>query len=403
MFGILFFSSKSRVQGYGIPFIEYTSHQSYTVKCKKPKYKDMWAKVDPNSHQLMDLIGPTGDYDTEVRVLLQLYQISYSYPSFSVRAFELHAETYKAFTVDDINTLDRDDAISIQVKGDTIIVGIHITDLTCRMDPSYLEWAKKSGSSVYWEKGTKPMLPHHLSHDVLSLNKGKVYPCLSLFMTFKENKCIDTCFDSTFIFITENKTYEEFSVSEEADIIREISKKIDSTDLIAWLMIQYNEWFAHHVPNVLLRVKNGDENAHYAYSGSHEMMGRYTHATSPIRRFADGYNQFVYRGLVSPLTEQELSTMNDRMNQISLFHKRETIMRLAYSCKDAQRVVIKVDQVEEGRMIRIKLNQQVMWIPLSDAYYHDEICNQLELGNTYEVDLFGVLKHGRMMLRLRLV
>lgn len=403
MFGILFFSSKSRVQQYGIPFIDCTSHQSFIVNCKKPKHIDMWAKVDPVSHQLMDLIGPTGDYETEVRVLLQLYNISYSYPKLSLFPFKCDVEEIHAFTVDDASTLDRDDAISIHIQEDVMILGIHITDLTRRLDPSYLDWAKTSGSSVYWNYGTKPMLPPYLSHDALSLNQGNIYPCLSLFLTYRDQECIQKRFESTCVFITENKTYVAFGLTKEADLLRRISQKEEPTELIAWAMIQYNEWFAHHVPNILLRIKKEHEPAHYSYAGSHESMGTYTHATSPIRRFVDGYNQFVYRGVVPSLSPSDLDQMNERMNRIRLFHQRETVIRLAYACKHPQRVTIHVEQIEDGKFIRVTLNQRFLWIPLSDAYYHDEICNQIQEGKGYEVDLCGVLKYGKMMLRLRLV
>ena len=39
----------------------------------------MWAKVDPISTELVDIIGPTGDYHSEVGALRGIYNLYYKY------------------------------------------------------------------------------------------------------------------------------------------------------------------------------------------------------------------------------------------------------------------------------------------------------------------------------------
>ena len=53
-YGVLQFTSKSRVQGTGVPFIEYKTNEKCTVHTKKEYNKDMWAKIGDN-HQLMEI------------------------------------------------------------------------------------------------------------------------------------------------------------------------------------------------------------------------------------------------------------------------------------------------------------------------------------------------------------
>ena len=114
LYGVLQFTSKSRVQGTGIPFIEYRTNVKFTVHTKKEYHKDMWTKVDPISTELIEIIGPTGDYNSELGALRGIYNLYYKYPSHPVIPYNPKTYTHKAYTVDQITTLDRDDAISVK-------------------------------------------------------------------------------------------------------------------------------------------------------------------------------------------------------------------------------------------------------------------------------------------------
>jgi exoribonuclease II len=79
-----------------------------------------------------------------------------------------------SFTIDGPLTKDFDDALSVTLEGDTIHLGIHITDVagvvpeTSRLD----EDAFHRGSSVYLPCQQIPMFPPELSNDTLSLKEG---------------------------------------------------------------------------------------------------------------------------------------------------------------------------------------------------------------------------------------
>ena len=403
LYGVLQFTSKSRVQGTGVPFIEYKTNQTYTVHTKKEYHKDVWAKVDPISTELIEIIGPTGEYRSELAALRGVYGLYYKYPTHPVLPYNPKTYTVQAYTVDQITTLDRDDAISVtqQVKPDGVFttIGIHITDISRRLSDEWVSWALKIGSSAYWENGTKPIFPPALCHDILSLTKGKIYPCLSLFLTYENYEFIGSEFKETDVFITDNLTYEQFS----DPVLATISGKTEATEIVEWCMIQYNLYIASNLPDVLLRVQDENEPASYDYTGTHFIMGLYAHATSPIRRFSDFYNQCIYHNRNVILKDNQLVELNQRMVEVRTFHQKEIIMSLAYEFKIPKIVQALVDVNEEGRCIYLRFDGKRVWIPLCDTYYEETISEKLKDGTNHQVECFGILKNGKATLRIRLI
>ena len=400
LYGVLQFTSKSRVQGTGVPFIDYKTNVTFTVHTKKEYHKDMWAKVDPISTELIEIIGPTGDYNSELGALRGIYNLYYKYPSHPVIPYNPKTYTHKAYTVDQITTLDRDDAISVKQEGIFTTIGIHITDISKRLPDEWVSWALKIGSSAYWENGTKPIFPPSLSHDVLSLTKGKTYPCLSLFLKYENYEFVGAEFKETDVVITDNLTYEQFS----EPVLSIISGKKEATEIVEWCMIQYNVYIAANLPDVLLRVQDEDEPARYDYTGTHFIMDRlYSHATSPIRRFSDFYNQCIYHNRNVILNNNQLIKLNQRMGEVRTFHQKEIIMRLAYEFKNPKIVQALVDTNEEGRSICLRMDGKRVWIPICDTYYEDTISEKLIEGESYQVECFGIHKNGKATLRIRLI
>jgi exoribonuclease R len=422
IYGILRFTSKSRVlyeKHKGIEFIEYKTNILYIVKTKKEYPSDRWAKVniiDSNTLELIEIIGMTCDHNIEVSVLKSIYNLNYRYPE----EWKLEKFNYKgndsimAYTVDNISTKDRDDAISIEYNGNNIIIGVHIIDLVRMFGEKYItfyQWAKQYISSAYWYDGMKGIFPEHISN-MISLTEGNTYPCLSLFLTFENtNKAvIKKEFKETSVMITKNLTYEEFGNMKDADILRNLvgcfpTEVLPAEELVAWCMIQYNMYIASYTgKNYVLRVQENDDFAKYDYMGTHAHFNtHYTHATSPIRRFVDFHNQVVYHSPSFPkLNETELLQVNTRMNEIKEFHRREVVVSLAYMYKVKPSIVSAIIIcIEEERMIQIMIQDKRVRIPLCDTYYAEMICSQLEEGKEYNMEIFGIHKNGKATLRIR--
>jgi exoribonuclease-2 len=92
----------------------------------------------------------------------------------------------KVFSIDSESTRDIDDALSIEAKGASYYVGIHIADVAHYILPeSHLDReAYERTTSIYLPEGKIPMLPPALSEDALSLVEGEERLALSIIIHF---------------------------------------------------------------------------------------------------------------------------------------------------------------------------------------------------------------------------
>jgi exoribonuclease-2 len=87
------------------------------------------------------------------------------------------------FTIDDEDTRDFDDAVTVRLDGDDLELGVHIADPTGHVpigSPLDLE-AYARGTTIYLPEGAIPMFPTGLSERGFSLRAGTERPVLSLF------------------------------------------------------------------------------------------------------------------------------------------------------------------------------------------------------------------------------
>lgn len=96
-----------------------------------------------------------------------------------------YRETF-SFTIDDDDTLEVDDALSIRRNNETIIVGIHIADVSSfveKGDSLDIEAAVRS-STIYLPAETVRMFPDRLSTGLASLQSGEDRPTFSVEVQF---------------------------------------------------------------------------------------------------------------------------------------------------------------------------------------------------------------------------
>ena len=89
-------------------------------------------------------------------------------------------------TIDGPMTRDFDDALSLEIEGDTLNLGIHITDVAGVILPEDIldSEAARRASSLYLPELQIPMLPPELSQGVLSLKQGCDRGAISLLARF---------------------------------------------------------------------------------------------------------------------------------------------------------------------------------------------------------------------------
>lgn len=261
---------------------------------------------------------------------------------------KLDGSIIKAFSIDEEDSCDLDDAISLEESEEGYCLGIHISDLASRISPhsELFQIAKERVSSLYLTPGVTPLLPFELSHDTLSLREGKLKPCLSLSLHIDKNFHVkDWHFHHSWVEIYKNYSYREvdraldqepfcslhkicralsdtrdkqnpeqrdrqiqwyFKLSGDRIVGRRIDFGAPSRQMVEELMVCYNSLFASHaralnLPLLFRNVSNTgnleERQNSKAYLSTqadyHPGIGvaAYAHATSPIRRFTDLVNQ----------------------------------------------------------------------------------------------------------------
>ena len=116
------------------------------------------------------------------------------------------------FTVDGPLTQDFDDALSCDVEGETIQIGVHIADVASVVMPDRKldEEASQRGSSVYLPCRQIPMLPPVLSHEILSLKEACDRPAISLFARLDlQGNILEFSFVPSHVRVKRRYTYDE--------------------------------------------------------------------------------------------------------------------------------------------------------------------------------------------------
>lgn len=157
-----------------------------------------WEKRDRNPvGEVLEVLGASGDNETEMHAILLEFGLPYSYPSALEDVAneipeEITEEEVKkrldcreipTFTIDPRDAKDFDDALSVRkLSNGNWEVGVHIADVThyVKVGDSINEEAYKRATSVYLVDRTIPMLPERLSNQLCSLRPDEEKLCYSV-------------------------------------------------------------------------------------------------------------------------------------------------------------------------------------------------------------------------------
>jgi exoribonuclease II len=138
------------------------------------------------------------------------------------------------FTIDDEDTREVDDALSVRRENGAIIVGIHIADVSAfvqKGDPLDAE-ARRRSSTIYLPGTTVRMFPERLSTDLVSLNSGITRPAYTVEVRFdNEGNRLGYRIALSSINVGQRWSYDEADRALEADdeslqLLHGIAKKI---------------------------------------------------------------------------------------------------------------------------------------------------------------------------------
>ena len=177
--------------------------------------------------EIIDILGDTGDNNTEMHAILAEFGLPYSYPqNLEKEANKIPEQISEeeisrridfrdttTFTIDPVDAKDFDDALSLrQVEEGVWEVGVHIADVTYFVEQGsdIDKEAFKRATSVYLVDRTVPMLPEHISNFICSLrpNEEKLtYSCI--FKLNNDAEVLDYKIARTVIRSDRRFTYEE--------------------------------------------------------------------------------------------------------------------------------------------------------------------------------------------------
>jgi len=286
---------------------------------------------------LQKILGPCGNHAVEREMLLLRYS-PWSYPK-KVEISQSYKEQLErrplikgyTFNIDPPGCEDVDDVVTMQRISDSKwILTISITDVaTAIEDGSSLDiYARKVGQSLYPEgQEPKHMLPPSISTKELSLVKGAYRNAISLAITWSPEGIESQSWVCSKVAVDDAYSYKEAQVEtmEEFQVLKKIVNELAGTERstseewVETLMIHYNSEagkliksnsmgiLRHHSEpdmeklNSLVAIDESLAKMAYASAtyvpwdtpGKHWglKLEDYAHASSPLRRYADLYNQ----------------------------------------------------------------------------------------------------------------
>jgi len=319
------------------------------------------------------------------------------YPEYNIldNKWDYKSIVDNAVTVDCPETRDYDDALSWNPI--TKEIGIHITEVASKLPLELKDWVIKRQASAYWtsedfKSKNTPLLPSDLSENVFSLKSGTIRPCRSLFLKPDSYR-----FEKTMVNISANLTYKEFAIydSDLKDILASTFDTNIPEEQIATAMIVYNRLALKHIDDPLYRVDGEFGSATYDWKGIHSKFnGPYIHITSPIRRFADLFNQSQWDNLGWKINN--LKELQEKNREISKFHRLESRMTLGYMCKDNPiRTKAKVLKNNDKTYLLVTIRDKNFKIDTESSFY--SYSSETE----FDIEIYGLVINGRMDIKVK--
>jgi exoribonuclease R len=306
------------------------------------------------------------------------------------------------FSIDNMDTTDYDDAMSITEIDDKIRVSIYIANV--------MVWLEELGgwnafsdrvSTIYLPSKKYPMIPSLLSENYCSLMEKRKRFAIAVDFTIYPDGFITTEFRNTIITVKRNFRYEEEKLlkNEKYKQLFSISQGLDRTikdshDLVAYWMIKTNEAVGeqlfsnklgifrktntdnidsiesvdhnmstlertlfHIQNNIHSEYKEFAENATFVHSAMNTY--NYLHFTSPIRRLVDLLNQiYLWKIMGYDLSDSMCLFLESWINKIGYINTQMKSIRKTQSNCDLLYMVTTnptiIDKIFSGIIINKK-------------------------------------------------
>jgi len=388
---------------------------------------------------LIQNLGPVGNFEAEAAALYWLYSPWTGYTKktseFTPKEFDVtdryeisYNTGWTTFNIDPEGCRDIDDCFSYRWDeyGEMVECAITIADVAAFVDEnSPIDLlARKAGQSLY-QDGVKPrhMLPSSVSEDYGALSPNDVRLGITLFFDYHtytvlqdENNFIDNIhFRETTIVNGHEYTYETIKTSQHVDLLTKIYQTLtpkefncgDPHEWVAALMIFYNMKFAQYIHGTagVLRAHEGPDHVKQqkleAIDPSLKFLAMssavyvpattenpkhygldtnlYTHATSPLRRYADLHNQRIFKEIYHNTSRRQadsqlLDTLNQAAKNAKKYERDYGFLKAFFSSdsKIIQGLTVGLKQKDTSVRIEIWIPEWKRLIKVSYAGYLNE-------------------------------
>lgn len=185
-----------------------------------------WEDSKSPQGKITKILGNSGDNNTEMNSIMIEYGLPVDFPQNVINESYLVPEVISekeisnrkdmrgitTLTIDPIDARDFDDALSVEMKGNKIEVGVHIADVGhyVKPDSELDKEAFRRATSVYLVDRCVPMLPERLSNGICSLKPHEDRLSFSVIFTLDiDGNILDTWQGKTVIHSDRRFTYEE--------------------------------------------------------------------------------------------------------------------------------------------------------------------------------------------------
>jgi exoribonuclease-2 len=139
-------------------------------------------KVDPSTDRFLVVAGIDSEFPAPLK------EAAAQFAPYAHVPGRLDLQHLPAFTIDDEDTREVDDALTVSQQENEITVGIHIADVSAFVHKGDLldVEAAKRGATIYLPNASVPMFPERLSTNLVSLNTGAPRPAFTVEVRFDE-------------------------------------------------------------------------------------------------------------------------------------------------------------------------------------------------------------------------
>ena len=393
-------------------FLVSSNIKTNTLKRKEPvvdhfvviKFKNWDFKIPIGTIEL-DL-GPANDINSQFDVLF------YYYPTMPITKVKPLPIEYKdpekvsidlqVYSVDPFGCIDIDDALSYDSEKKRI--GIHIADVAEIID----EYSFPRFSTVYAPHRNVHMFPENISTEFASLREGKIKNVITCWIYDDRYE-----FETNQVKITKNLTYDEAEGLKVTNpILKTLYEKsielgkelkidvIDTHKMVEVYMILYNKFITEKLEKevgMIFRNQKGVGKAIYDFKreGHSKLdLTHYTHASSPIRRYADYIIQKIYKKRALPVVD--LDKVNQFERDIKSISRMWDYLKASQEIKSGEEYEIEFREIQDDRLIffceslKIIISNRIAFELMEDGRGMEINKVKYVIGDKYKLKLYLV-------------